>query len=104
MTQFHTDEYIDFLSKVTPDNMEQYEKDKKALIEKAAASGGLDIVETEDGELIAVDKDGSFYSTADSTTRTLDSCLKSRGTKEIWAAVMSTGTGTSHLMTRSRLF
>ncbi|KAL5599652.1 hypothetical protein FOVSG1_007464 [Fusarium oxysporum f. sp. vasinfectum] len=49
-------------------NMEQYEKDKKALIEKAAASGGLDIVETEDGELIAVDKDGSFYSTADSTT------------------------------------
>ena len=25
-------------------------------------------METEDGELIAVDKDGSFYSTADSTT------------------------------------
>jgi pre-mRNA-splicing factor SYF2 len=49
-------------------NLDQYEKDKKALIEKAAASGGLDIVETEDGELIAVDKDGSFYSTADSTT------------------------------------
>jgi pre-mRNA-splicing factor SYF2 len=49
-------------------NMDQYEKDKQAMIEKAAASGGLDIVETEDGELIAVDKDGSFYSTADSTT------------------------------------
>ncbi|UPK89192.1 hypothetical protein LCI18_000127 [Fusarium solani-melongenae] len=49
-------------------DMEKYEKDKQALIEKAAASGGLDIVETEDGELIAVDKDGSFYSTADSTT------------------------------------
>ncbi|KAF4976209.1 hypothetical protein FZEAL_7101 [Fusarium zealandicum] len=49
-------------------DMERYEKDKNALIEKAAASGGLDIVETEDGELIAVDKDGSFYSTADSTT------------------------------------
>ncbi|KAF5023989.1 hypothetical protein F66182_3935 [Fusarium sp. NRRL 66182] len=49
-------------------DLDQYEKDKKALIEKAAASGGLDIVETEEGELIAVDKDGSFYSTADSTT------------------------------------
>ncbi|KAK8115065.1 pre-mRNA-splicing factor SYF2 [Apiospora kogelbergensis] len=51
---------------LTPD-MERYERDKMAAIEKAAASGGLDIVETEDGELIAVDKDGSFYSTADST-------------------------------------
>ncbi|KAI1096469.1 SYF2 splicing factor [Rostrohypoxylon terebratum] len=49
-------------------NLERYEKDKMAAIEKAAASGGLDIIETEDGELIAVDKDGSFYSTADSTT------------------------------------
>ena len=39
-----------------------------AAIEKAAASGGLDIVEMEDGELIEVDKDGSFYSTADSTS------------------------------------
>ncbi|KAK6864249.1 Pre-mRNA-splicing factor syf-2 [Apiospora arundinis] len=51
---------------LTPD-MERYERDKMAAIEKAAASGGLDIVETEDGELIAIDKDGSFYSTADST-------------------------------------
>jgi pre-mRNA-splicing factor SYF2 len=49
-------------------DMERYEKDKMAAIEKAAASGGLDIVETEDGELIAVDKDGSFYSTANSTS------------------------------------
>lgn len=49
-------------------NMEQYEKDKMAAIEKAAASGGLDIVETEDGELIAVDRDGTFYSTKDSTS------------------------------------
>ncbi|KAI0887419.1 SYF2 splicing factor [Annulohypoxylon maeteangense] len=48
-------------------NLERYEKDKMAAIEKAAASGGLDIIETDDGELIAVDKDGSFYSTADST-------------------------------------
>lgn len=55
------------LQNINPD-MERYEKDRMAAIEKAAASGGLDIVETEDGELIAIDKDGSFYSTADSTT------------------------------------
>lgn len=28
MCQFHTDEYIDFLSKVTPDNMEAYAKEQ----------------------------------------------------------------------------
>lgn len=55
------------LRNINPD-MDKYEKDKMAAVEKAAASGGLDIVETEDGELIAVDKDGSFYSTADSTS------------------------------------
>jgi pre-mRNA-splicing factor SYF2 len=38
-----------------------------AAVERAAASGGLEIVETDDGELVAVDKDGTFYSTADST-------------------------------------
>ncbi|KAM4054641.1 SYF2 splicing factor domain-containing protein [Hirsutella rhossiliensis] len=57
------------LLNITPD-LEQYDKQKMTAIEKAAASGGLDIVETEDGELIAVDKDGSFYSTADSTAFT----------------------------------
>ncbi|GAO18905.1 uncharacterized protein UV8b_02768 [Ustilaginoidea virens] len=55
------------LRNIAPDT-ERYEKQKLAAIEKAAASGGLDIVETEDGELIAIDKDGSFYSTADSTS------------------------------------
>ncbi|KAI1819116.1 SYF2 splicing factor-domain-containing protein [Xylaria intraflava] len=55
------------LQNLAPD-MERYEKDKMKAIEKAAASGGLEIIETEEGELIAVDKDGSFYSTADSTT------------------------------------
>ncbi|KAK7416436.1 Pre-mRNA-splicing factor SYF2 [Neonectria punicea] len=55
------------LRNINPD-LDRYAKDKMAAVEKAAASGGLDIVETEDGELIAVDKDGSFYSTADSTT------------------------------------
>ncbi|KAI0969370.1 SYF2 splicing factor-domain-containing protein [Xylaria arbuscula] len=55
------------LQNLAPD-MERYEKDKMKAIEKAAASGGLEIIEMEDGELIAVDKDGSFYSTADSTS------------------------------------
>ncbi|KAF4581923.1 Pre-mRNA-splicing factor syf2 [Ophiocordyceps camponoti-floridani] len=55
------------LRNIKPD-LQHYDKQKMAAIEKAAASGGLDIVETEDGELIAVDKDGSFYSTAESTT------------------------------------
>lgn len=29
MTQFHTDEYVDFLAKVTPDNMESYQKEQQ---------------------------------------------------------------------------
>jgi len=28
MTQFHTDDYIDFLSRVTPDNMEALNKEQ----------------------------------------------------------------------------
>ena len=28
MTQFHTDEYIDFLQKVTPDNMDNFSKEQ----------------------------------------------------------------------------
>ena len=51
---------------LAPD-MEGYEKEKMRVVEKAAASGGLEIVETDDGDLVAVDKDGTFYSTADST-------------------------------------
>ncbi|PYH96768.1 SYF2-domain-containing protein [Aspergillus ellipticus CBS 707.79] len=47
-------------------NLENYEREKMAAIEKAAANGDLEIVETSDGEMIAVDKNGSFYSTADS--------------------------------------
>ena len=54
------------LRELKPD-MEQYEKEKMAAIQRAAVSGGLEIVETDDGELVAVDKDGRFYSTADST-------------------------------------
>ncbi|KAK4231518.1 putative pre-mRNA splicing protein [Podospora fimiseda] len=48
-------------------DLEKYTKEKMAQIEKAAAAGTLEIVETEDGEMIAVDKDGTFFSTADST-------------------------------------
>jgi len=47
--------------------MEAYEKEKKEAIERAAENGSLEIVETENGDLIAVDKDGVFYSTANST-------------------------------------
>ena len=54
------------LRDLKPD-MEGYEKEKAAAVQKAAMNGGLEIIETEDGELVAVDKSGSFYSTADST-------------------------------------
>ncbi|OAA49974.1 pre-mRNA splicing factor syf2 [Beauveria brongniartii RCEF 3172] len=49
-------------------DLNAYTKQKLAAIEKAAAAGSLEIVETEDGEMIAVDKDGTFYATADSTS------------------------------------
>ncbi|QKX64253.1 uncharacterized protein TRUGW13939_11426 [Talaromyces rugulosus] len=48
-------------------DLEAYGREKMAAVERAAASGGLEIVETNDGELVAVDKNGTFYSTADST-------------------------------------
>ena len=54
------------LRDLAPDK-EAYERQKQEAIQKAAHNGGLEIVETEDGELIAVDRDGTFYSTADST-------------------------------------
>ena len=54
------------LRELKPD-MEGYEKEKAAAIQKAAMSGGLEIIETDDGELVAVDKNGTFYSTADTT-------------------------------------
>lgn len=54
-------------SLATPD-LDQYARDKLAAVERAAAAGTLEIVETADGELIAVDKDGTFFSTAESTS------------------------------------
>ncbi|KAK6440632.1 Pre-mRNA-splicing factor SYF2 [Oleoguttula sp. CCFEE 5521] len=49
------------------DRKAEYERSKRQAVDRAVQSGGLEIVETETGELIAVDKDGAFYSTADST-------------------------------------
>ena len=54
------------LHRMEPD-LENYEKQKAQAVMRAAANGGLEIVEDESGELVAVDKNGTFYSTADST-------------------------------------
>ena len=54
------------LRDMKPDT-EAYEQEKADIVRKAALSGGLEIIETEDGELAAVDKSGTFYTTADST-------------------------------------
>jgi len=54
------------LRDMKPD-LEAYDQEKAQLIERAAHGGGLEIIETEEGELIAVDRDGKFFSTADST-------------------------------------
>jgi pre-mRNA-splicing factor SYF2 len=48
-------------------NREEYERQKAELVEQAARSGGLEIVETDEGELVAVDRDGTFYATVDNT-------------------------------------
>jgi pre-mRNA-splicing factor SYF2 len=45
----------------------EYEASKKALLERAAKQGDLEIVELENGEMVAIDNDGRFYSTSDST-------------------------------------
>lgn len=54
------------LGRMDPD-LEAYEKQKAEAVMRAARNGGLDIIESEDGELVAVDKNGTFYATADST-------------------------------------
>lgn len=54
------------MRELKPD-MEKYEKEKAEALEKAAANGSLELVEGENGELIVVDSDSAFYSTADST-------------------------------------
>lgn len=42
-------------------DLERYTTNKMKAIEEAARRGTLEIVETEDGEMVAVDKDGTFY-------------------------------------------
>lgn len=42
-------------------DLEKYTADKMRAIEQAAARGTLELVETEDGEMVAIDKDGTFY-------------------------------------------
>ena len=54
------------IHQLKPD-LDGYEKAKTAAVQRAAMSGGLEIVETEDGELVAVDRNGTFYTSADST-------------------------------------
>lgn len=54
------------MRELKPD-MVEYEKQKMQAVQRAADSGGLEVVETDDGELVAVDKDGVFYSTSNST-------------------------------------
>ena len=44
---------------------EEYERQKTELIEKAAQSGGLEIVELDSGEMVAIDRDGRFYQDKD---------------------------------------
>ena len=48
-------------------DLDGYEKEKMAAVQRAAASGELEIVETDDGELVAIDQSGTFYTSADST-------------------------------------
>ncbi|OAP59458.1 hypothetical protein AYL99_06756 [Fonsecaea erecta] len=47
-------------------NREEYERQKAEIIENAARTGGLEIVEMDNGELVAIDKDGRFYADHDS--------------------------------------
>lgn len=46
---------------------EEYQRQKAELIEQAARNGGLEIVEMDNGELIAIDRDGRFYADSGNT-------------------------------------
>lgn len=48
-------------------NREDYQRQKTELIEQAARSGGLEIVEMDNGELVAIDRDGRFYADQNNT-------------------------------------
>lgn len=46
---------------------EDYDAQKAEIIQNAARTGGLEIVELDNGELVAIDRDGRFYADNDST-------------------------------------
>jgi len=48
-------------------NRDEYLRQKAGLIEQAARSGGLEIVEMDNGELVAIDRDGRFYADQNNT-------------------------------------
>ncbi|KEF59949.1 uncharacterized protein A1O9_04797 [Exophiala aquamarina CBS 119918] len=45
---------------------EDYDAQKAEIIQNAARTGGLEIVELDNGELVAIDRDGRFYADNDS--------------------------------------
>jgi pre-mRNA-splicing factor SYF2 len=47
-------------------NREEYERQKQELIEKATKSGGLEVVELDSGETVAIDSNGTFYADVES--------------------------------------
>ena len=47
-------------------NREEYERQKQELIEKATRSGGLEVVELDSGETVAIDSNGTFYADVES--------------------------------------
>lgn len=53
--------YMRQLRNLGDPDLERYAAGKMRAIEEAARRGTLEIVETEDGEMVAVDKDGTFY-------------------------------------------
>jgi pre-mRNA-splicing factor SYF2 len=54
-------------------DLERYARDKMRAIDEAAARGTLELVETEDGEMVAVDRDGTFYGGGDTFAAFADS-------------------------------
>jgi histone deacetylase 1/2 len=64
MTQFHTDEYIDFLARITPTNMNSYVREQH----KCTRSGALPCAEDVDGNAQTTSEMTVPYSTACSST------------------------------------
>ena len=48
-------------------DIDGYNDSKREAIEQAAKSGGLEVVELESGELVAIDKEGTFYANGEGT-------------------------------------